>query len=199
MYSKHVTWRDSGPVPFFEQVFALTAFLDKYDCARALQDLVELLARGATPGAPFRNPASSSFSSSSSSSSSSGASSADPSRLAELPPLVLFAVGARLAQPEICEAALDLPKGSWAHYKPWTHPPGVADRYRNTLHPLGIPYALLTALPLDYTLALALTPVKECIKPGYDKDRTRHGREFAEQLARIGKLRKAADGRRDRA
>lgn len=112
---------------------------------------------------------------------------------------MLFAVGARLAQPEVCEAALDLPKGSWAHYKPWTHPPGIGDKYRNTLHPLGIPYSLLEQLPYEYTLALALTPVKENIKPGYDKDRARNGREFAEQLNKIGKLKKVVEGKKDRA
>lgn len=180
MYEKHVTWREYTSMSFFDQVFALVAFLDKYDCPRALKDLVEILARGAS--VPSTTPTLSGGTS---------------TTQAELPPLVLFAVGARLAQPEVCEAALDVPKGSWAHYKPWTHPPGIGDKYRNTLHPLGIPYELLVALPYEYSLALALTQVKENIRPGYEKDKSCKGREFVEHLSKIGKLKRAAEGTKD--
>lgn len=131
-----VTWREKSKVPFFEQVFALVAFFDKYDCPRALKDIIDFLHRGvAFPDSNFLRGIN-----------------GDILRQGDLPPLLLFAIGARLDRPDICMAVLNAPKGSWVFFQAWMLPAGIrAFMKTNTLHPFGIPHKLLRELPLDYS------------------------------------------------
>lgn len=153
IYTGEVSWREFSNVSIFDQVFALVAFLDKYDCARALKDLIDVLTRSVscTPSAASVSKA---------------GVEASEDGVGQLPPLVLFAVGARLSRPEVCRAALDLPDWAWGEFRRWMHPHGlIKPEVTNTLHPHGIPYKLLTELPFEYVLALALTPVNETVDP----------------------------------
>lgn len=179
--TKNVTWQAESEVPLLDQVLDLAFFLKSYQCKRAMSDLVEIIARRVAGLSALSTPLS-------------GDSSSQP----RFPPLILFAVGARVERPDVCEAALNFPKGGWAHYDKWTHPPGLGSDSlkRNTLHLLGIPYKLLAVLPYDYKLALALTPVKKVVRAGSPKDDTPHGSHFIARLRRIQSMRTECDGKK---
>lgn len=150
-------WGLDHEIDFFQQILNLAAFLDKYDCSRALNDLIRFLKEGVR-----------------------GSKSCETG---DLPPLILFAVGARLDQSELCEMALDLPRGGWGRYADWAYPFHLGlDLNLNTLHPHGIPYRILSEMPFDYMLALTLLNMPSTLK---EKGTDRRGEDFARVLKTI--------------
>lgn len=88
------------------------------------------------------------------------------------PPLLLFLLGAQMNRPDLCMKALNAPARVWSSY-PKMLPAGSRDPLGDDycLHPFAMPYNVLRAMPVDYSVALSLTHVPHTISIHPDKNK----------------------------